>query len=68
MANRAERRRRERGEEEHWREKERTADLSALQGCEEAHQAQAELLRLSGRKPIRCPHCGEAPAFDDLDD
>ena len=47
MANRAERRRRERGEEEHWREKERTADLSALQGCEEAHQAQAELLRKS---------------------
>ena len=69
MEHRGSRRRREREERKANKginqpyQGERTADLAAMMGCGEAHQAQAGLYMLSAGSftPIACPHCGEIP-------
>ncbi len=44
---------------------ERVADLAQMDGCDEAHQAQAMLYMVSygDFTPVPCPHCGETPVF-----
>ena len=45
--------------------KNKSRDLAAMPGCDEAHQAQAGLYMMSNgeQEPIPCPHCGVTPVF-----